>query len=284
MSINFRVHLTGSKNVSLDFETYGNSYVKLFEDSLVDAIQNSSLRHPYKVYNFSDQQIEIKEQIDKINTTIDIINSSKSDTFIDRKINYETYADDVNYVHTHFVDSHVSDIDGEAFGDLNNHLHGLEILQSPRQNNNAIGQIYLDFHNKKFFDMPEEALKNFTISRKYGECYVNYCQIGRHIFEMFNNQDEHAHDDHIIPLNRISGSTYIWLGPNTGFETFKQKTKQLEEWFTTNNISEKIGMKWGDPKLAIGWLPVGRMTTNISYQDLLEINEIKKVDYLDKTS
>ena len=84
MSINFRVHLTGSKNVSLDFETYGNSYVKLFEDSLVDAIQNSSLRHPYKVYNFSDQQIEIKEQINKINTTIDIINSSKSDTFIDK--------------------------------------------------------------------------------------------------------------------------------------------------------------------------------------------------------
>ena len=68
--------------------------------------------------------------------------------------------------------------------------------------------------------------KHFTISRKYGECYVNYCQIGRHIFEMFNNQDEHAHDDHIIPLNRIGGSAYIWLGPNTGFETFKQKTKQ----------------------------------------------------------
>ncbi len=51
MSINFRVYLTGSKNVELDFETYGHSYVKLFEDSLTDAIQNSSLRHPYKVYN-----------------------------------------------------------------------------------------------------------------------------------------------------------------------------------------------------------------------------------------
>ena len=38
MSINFRVHLTGSKNVELDFKTYGHSYVKLFEDSLVDAI------------------------------------------------------------------------------------------------------------------------------------------------------------------------------------------------------------------------------------------------------
>ena len=142
MSINFRVHLTGSKNIELDFKTYGHSYVKLFEDSLVDAIHNSSLRHPYKVYNFSDQQTEIKEQLDKINTTIDAINNSQSDTFIDRKINYDTYANDVNYVHTHFVDSHVSEIDGQAFGDLNNHLHGLEILQSPRQDNNAIGQVY----------------------------------------------------------------------------------------------------------------------------------------------
>ena len=284
MSINFKVHLTGSKDVSLDFETYSTSYVKLFEDSLVDAIKNSQLKHTYKVYNFSDQQVEIKEQIKKINTTIDAINKSTSDTFIDRKINYDTYADDVNYVHTHFVDFHISSIDGETFGDLNNHLHGLEILQSPRKSNSAIGQIYVDFNQKKFFDMPKSALEHFTISRKYGECYVNYCQIGRHIFEMFNNQDEHAHDSHIIPLNQISASTYIWLGPSTGVETFKEKTKQIEEWFKANRIDEKAGIKWGDPKLAIGWLPVGRMTTNINYQELVGINEIKKVDYLDKTS
>ena len=68
------------------------------------------------------------------------------------------------------------------------------------------------------------------------------------------------------------------------FLKFKQKTKQIEEWFTTNRIGEKIGMDWGDPKLAIGWLPVGRMITDINYEKLIGINEIKKVDYLDETS
>jgi hypothetical protein len=94
---------------------------------------------------------------------------------------------------------------------------------------------------------------------------------------VYNNQDEEAHDEHILPLTTISSSTYVWLGKSTGIDFDIERMKDIKEWFIKNDIANKVGIEWGDPKLAIGWLPVAKLVSTLNLNDLSLVNTISNI-------
>lgn len=282
MSINFEITLSGKEDVVLQFETYNRDYVKLYENSLIDSIANCKIIQPWRLYNFYKKTDEINRQVMLLNETIDKINTDGR-IFIDRKIDSSLKNSDINYIHTFFVDSHLASINSNndpltiLFSDLNAHLHGLEHILGTDTDPYADANFTIDFDNKKILKLPDDALLHFKTAKIHGECYVNYCQVGRHIFEVYNNQDEEAHDEHILPLTTISSSTYVWLGKSTGVDFDIKRMKDIKEWFIKNNIANKVGIEWGDPKLAIGWLPVAKLVSTLNLDDLSLVNTISNI-------
>lgn len=285
----FDITLKGKNDVVLRFKTHDRDYVKIYEDSLIDSVANCKIVQPWRVYNFSSRKEELDRQVVQLNDTIDKINDDGR-IFIDRKIDSSLNAQDINYIHTFFVDAELinrsvtNDLLSSLLGDLNVHLHGLEHILSATNIPLAHANFTIDFDNKQIFSLPNDALPYFTVAKKYGECYANYCQVGRHIFEMYINQDEEAHDDHVLPLTNISSSTYVWLGKSTGINFVNERMENIKKWFIENNISDKVGMKWGDPKLAIGWLPVASLVSSVSPTDLYDINKISNITLINNNS
>lgn len=63
---------------------------------------------------------------------------------------------------------------------------------------------------------------------------MNYCQAGRHFFELFLAQDEITANEHILPLRRASADTYLWFGPNSDKDKILLRQEKTKDWFEPN--------------------------------------------------
>lgn len=228
-----------------------------------------------RVYNFKDHVIELNQNINDCNSIIKEINlMNKLEIPIIDESNLQK---SINHIHTYFADNK-NQID-QNWTNLNSYLHGIEIIERSKSKK-LKGQIFYNLPNLEVYDIPSDSYKFFTTRKHYGYCYANYPHVGRHIFEMFNAKDEEAEDDHIIPMNRISGGSYLWFGNTTPYIYDIKRKLEIRNWFKKNKMDQLLGMKWGDPKLAIGWLPVAKLITDIPKEDLVGLNRLEEIKIL----
>jgi hypothetical protein len=160
---------------------------------------------------------------------------------------------------------------------LNGHLHGLEIV-SVNKKSNLKGSVWFALPDTKKFDIPEESFKSFTLEKKFGYCYANYPHVGTHIFEMFCSNDTDAKDEDVLPMHKISGDSYLWFGKDYKKLSALFRWILIWRWFYKNKIDKIVNMKWGDPHLAIGWLPVAKITNKISKEELIGLRRLEKIE------
>lgn len=103
----------------------------------------------------------------------------------------------------------------------------------------------------------DEDYAGFTVAKKFGTCYLSYCQAGTHIYEMFLEKNTVVPLDQIRPLRHLSADSYFWFGSTTGPKALAKRQNDIATWFRENEpLFRALGFYWGDPRLAIGWLPV----------------------------
>jgi hypothetical protein len=239
---------------------------------------NGELSDNNRVYNFDTYESEIKNLLKKCNDVINQLN--KEYTIVIPFISLDNLQEDINFVHTFFVDSDREKESNPLWSELNSHLHGLEIVQRSR-NKKKQGQIFCSFPNLVKYEIPENSFHHFTTRKNYGYCYANYPHVGRHVLEMFNAQDHEAHAEHILPQSMISGDFYLWFGNNTPIIYDVYRMWKIKKWFNEEKIYLKVNMRWGDPKLAIGWLPVAKLENFIPWKELQGINCVSKIDLIE---
>lgn len=229
-----------------------------------------------RIYNLQDYQIAMHRAINNCNQTIVDLNRIHNLAIL--PLHFATLQTDINTVHTYFVEygRRVANIDTDKWCELNHQLHGIEIIERSKHKHNQ-GQIFIDWPTAQLYDMPASALDNFTTKKVFGYCYANYPHLGRHLYEMFLADDQELHDDDFIPMSKISGCSYLWFGNTTPW-VYQAKTRfQMWKWFHKNKIDQIVGMKWKDPKLAIGWLPVAKITQPIKRTDLLGFTKVDNI-------
>jgi hypothetical protein len=153
--------------------------------------------------------------------------------------------------------------------DLNNSLHAYESCLRSQITKKISGipecNIVLTWENPFFEQLEFADYDQFTVAKKFGTIYINYCHIGRHLYELFLSKDDFARADHIIPSRRFSADSYIWFGSTTGPNSLALREKAIESWFFSNSARlNSLGFYWGDPKNAIGWIPVADLVGDFS--------------------
>jgi hypothetical protein len=266
-TVTFTLQKSDSTAIDLEYVPFENAHSKLW----IQGIETSnSIRWGERVYNLNNRTQEIQNAIVTCNQTIDKINLSYNLTIPSIKV--DNLQQDINFVHTFFVDSNRDPL----WSDLNWQLHGIEILERGK-NKKLQGQIFLELQDKEHYDIPDESFKHFTTGKTFGYCYANYSHVGRHILEMYNARDEEAHDEHIIPMSKISGSSYLWFGNTTNWIYNQVQMFKIKQWFLKNKINEIVGMEWGNPKLAIGWLPVAKLKNTLDVNSLIGSKKVSKI-------
>lgn len=195
----------------------------------------------------------------------------------------------VNRTHVHFADTaknkkYVNSRTVNLWNELNNQLHALESCIRSQKTEKSVGipeaNIVLTWKDPFQQALEPDDYNHFTVAKKFGTLYVNYCQTGRHLYEMFLADDEVAADEQILPLRLVSADTYLWFGSTTGPNSLKNRQKAVRDWFMKNQERlNRLGFHWGDPTLAIGWLPVAEIQGDFSglSSQLKLIGELKSM-------
>lgn len=236
---------------------------------MAKAISQSKILERDRWYNFPGKSLSTLAGVaEALNDVIAKLNQIHPG-LITEKVDLDQIQESVNKLHVHFADSHlvkqrITDQSYPLWFEFNNLLHAFEAVERSQQVESSHGMpnasIVFTWENNFRESLAKEDYSQFTIAKKFGTCYVNYCQVGRHIFEMFQAQDEDLSKEHVLPLRHVSADTYLWLGPSTGPRGFQQKSEAIQKWFLENQAYfSSLGMEWGDPELAIGWIPVATL-------------------------
>ncbi len=270
MSQSFQLIVENSREQKgLEYAVLENSTAQAWFECLKQAARQSEIFEADRWYNIeSSRYSSIKDLAEELTEVIAKLNQLEP-SLINYQFDFENIQKSVNDLHIHFADSHLVKnrinektlMDWHRFNDL---LHAFESIERSEKVERELGQknasIILTFKNNFKKELQDSDYKRFTIAKSFGSVYINYCQVGRHLFELFNAQDEIAEDEHILPLQYMSADSYFWFGPSTGKQGFENKMKAIESWFIKNQERfAKLGFEWGDPHLGLGWIPVAEL-------------------------
>ena len=215
-----------------------------------------------------DFQLGMQERIDDIISLIENIKPLHPEIDFG-KIDFSDVQNEVNRIHVNFADRHLvrKDLTKESYklwNDLNVKLHQLEsYLYAMRQNNPTAlprARFTVTFNYKKFYKLTDEDYSNAVLNQNFGSIYLNYSQVGRHIFELFISGDENLPLEHIQPFYRFSADFVVYFGPNTGNETHLYLMDEMRKWFKKREkYFSQAGLSWDPRKLCIGFIPVAQL-------------------------
>ena len=280
MIVVFTLENLDKSTIDLEYKPFDYAHSKLWLQGIEEFLSSGNpLTDTDRLFNFNPDRIDLHKDVDLCNNLIDKINMDLDSIFYIPHIRFDHIQEDVNYVHTNFVESdreadYTKTVDKEDWYNFNGLLHGLETKLRRTHSKEPQGQIFIELYGTRW-DLPEDAYQHFTLKNTFGYCYANYAHVGRHIEEVFYARDSAIEDSHITPMSKISGSSRLWLGDTMPIGIVNYKMGEIEKWYEQNFIEKRIGMRWGDPHLAIGWLPVAELITKITKKDLLNVVKLK---------
>lgn len=275
MKVIFTLQKNNKSTVDLEYQAFDNVHSALWYQGInAYCDKNIPLKDRDRVYNFESYDIQITREISRCNAVINLLNNLEKKSI--PLINIKDLQNSINKIHTFFVESESNPLNSSLWGSLNYHLHGIEAIERSK-NTTPQGQIFVELPDKEMYDIPEESYKDFTTKKTFGYCYANYPHIGRHLLEMYFANDDHAHDEHILPMHQISGSSYLWFGDTTSDNEVNTRNENIKKWFFEKQLDKLLNKQWGDPRLAVGWLPVAKLTSDINIDQLDGLNKLLSI-------
>jgi hypothetical protein len=296
--MNFSITFKNSKNQSfnLRFKTYDTDISKRWYKALVEQVyKNNKVREPDRFYGFPAELWNEEKIVSELNKCIAAINNYK------KAINHTAYVgmpqEQLNYLHHYFetlrggiltpgdfwlrADQEVRN----ALERYNIIIHRAEDFYHNQQSNKISPRIVCTFFNKKRYSLLDEDYNHFTMLRTFGEVYINYCEVGKPLYDVYRDGDDIVGEDNIRPLRYYSADFRVH---------FHEKSKKdvdefligMDRWWNDNHeYLAATGFHKNDPKNAIGNIPVAKLDTDLSNSEIVnklcEFNIINSVSISD---
>jgi hypothetical protein len=183
----------------------------------------------------------------------------------------QVYINDLhkNFAHSHLVERLINSENERQWAHFNVLLHALESQmrseRSVERNNLPHARIVFTWNKNHKILLENKMYSDFTLEYQFGTAYANYPQTGRQLWEMYVSGDDQLEDEHIRPQKFISGNTHLWFGPSTRPGDGEIFVEKLGNWFEQRKERfNRLGLYWGDPKLALGRIPVAKLSTQMT--------------------
>lgn len=124
--------------------------------------------------------------------------------------------------------------------------------------------IVCTFCDRPKYALNDEDYQHFTHSWEYGTVYINYCEVGKPLLDVFKDQDVYA--EAVRPQSTYSADFMIKFGPTVPEEFVNKKQKDFDRWYAKQNYNFK--------HLSLGLIPVAKIKTNIDINSLQGYNRI----------
>lgn len=238
----------------------------------------SELKKNYEIYEddrFTNWPNSYKTEewfIDNLNHQIDIVNSYEN--IIDQKMYLNSDQETMNILHKHFEDlrGHIevgTDWFNSSPANIKHAVEKFNILiheyESYKKNSkiqikHPYSSIVCTFKNKVRNPLLVEDYKNFTYKWKFGEVYINYCEVGKPPLDVFVDKDDRVGEEAVRPQTHFSADFMIRLGPEINLVYHSIRKIKFYFWCIKNNMFKRFGRE----KISAGMIPVAKLNLNMS--------------------
>jgi hypothetical protein len=149
------------------------------------------------------------------------------------------------------------------------HIHRLEDVYRQRerraQGKPATPRVCVAFdHRRPRVPLEKEDRRFFSVRPEFGEVHLNYCVVGKHLLEIFQDDDvDECGDDNVRPQSHLSADVQLFLGPTMCEEEAAQKLQDFFEWLRASPLPARGWDAAADPAaLCLGRLPVADLDRN----------------------
>ena len=144
-------------------------------------------------------------------------------------------------------------------------IHELEHLMR----NPEYPTIVCTFNQRPRLDLLDEDYDHFTFKWKFGHVYINYCEVGKPLLDVFKDQDKFVGIDNIRPLRYYSADFMIKFGPDTPDDVYEKRLAMFYEWYKQQPFKFE--------KLSLGLIPVAKISNPDIVEKICEFDKIKTV-------
>lgn len=221
---------------------------------------------PYRFYNFPDNQFTKEKTIEHLKHLISII-KNYAPQIIDRTFGNDFTQDDMNYLHHIFEMYHglydkqdqnsffmaAPELVQNALADLNIWIHRYETL-------GGIPRFVATWKYKPFREtMIEEDFSLFQLEEQWGDLMLNYCEIGKTLYDLWHDNDRYIHPDAFKPLGHFCVDFTVRFS-DLAPQDYQTTEQEIWNYFDTHqDFFHSQGYKKHDPKLSLGWISLGNL-------------------------
>jgi hypothetical protein len=279
---------------TLTYRVYDNDISVRWFESLKDQVLNISNKsaEPDRLYNFPDDVWSEEKLVNELNSCIEIINKRN------KVITHTAYVgmpqEQLNHLHHYFENLRggtltpaeyweVADEEEQiALERYNIIIHRAENFYHNQNAGSYYPRLVFRFKDRKRYELSEDDYQHFTLHRKFGEVYINYCEVGKPLYDVYKDGDDVVGEDNIRPLKWYSPDFTAYFH-DRGSNSVNRFLKGMDEWWDRNdNYLTVLGFTKGDPRNAIGNIPVAMLETDLSNEDviysLVEFNKMDRVE------
>lgn len=205
---------------------------------------------PESVRNEAYYYFQLKEQIS-------IVNKHRADLI--PNILHIFTQDTLNTLHKHFENLRGSINEGTGFYNnapdyvksaidrFNILVHELEHYMRHSGYPELVGT----YKDRPRIDLMPEDYEYFTFKWKFGYVYINYCEVGKPLLDVFKDNDQVVGSDNVRPLKYYSADFTVKFGPDTTEEVYQDRLAKFNEWYAKQTFNFD--------QLSLGMIPVAKL-------------------------
>lgn len=240
-----KINLGHNAEYTLTYKLFDNRVAtRIWE--MYNTYKNYEFVSRTQFYNFNET---LKDVQDKLNESIANIKRLKPEIF-KGGIN-------LNRLHENFPDN-VHNETGELrdwLSMFNYHIHHMEDI-TRYKNKRFLVSVKSGGTGFEPLEMSDYDL--FYPTRKRNHLYMNYPHVGKHLIELFYDNDIDIPATHIQPTSILKNDLLAWFADDQFANNPEKLIKNVKRWCV--KIAHKLPYDVNDKRLAIGHIPLGKLT------------------------
>lgn len=268
----------------LGYTAYNTDIAVRWFQCLKDQVvkKDNSVKEQDRMYNFPSGEWTEEKIVDELNHCITIINLHE------HVIHHKAYVgmpqEQLNHLHHYFENLRggilspsdffigCNDIQKVALERFNVIIHRAEnyYANAAQNQTNYYPRVVVTFNNRSRFELQDSDYDLFTLNRKFGEVYINYCEVGKPLYDVFKDGDDIVGEDNIRPLTWYSPDFTAYFHDRRKDSVDKFLNDMDKWWDQNNNYLTALGFTKNNPKNAIGNIPVAFIDTAESKSNIIE--------------
>lgn len=258
----------GLDDKDLVFNVYDTDIARRWANEVSN---NYPLYETDRFQGWPDDERNLQYYLSALQEQIDIVNAYQANT-INSSISGDQ--DTLNYLHRFFEDLRGEVTTGTDFYNrspdtIKNAIDKFNVLIHETEHlirNGDTPTIVGTFKDRPRVALTEDDFKNFTFKWKYGEVYINYCEVGKPLLDVFKDQDAHIGIKNIRPQEFYSADFMIKFGINVTEEHYQTRLAKFHSWYSLQPFKFK--------NLSLGMIPVAIIEKGEPYAGYKRIRSV----------